>query len=303
MAESLRQSSLSEVVLSLTRLVRPHQWYKQAVMLFGIVFSRNLFDVAAWLDLLVGIVSFTAIASAAYIFNDINDVEEDRRHPQKQHRPLASGQVSPRLAAGLASVLAGIGLVSGYHSGPLFFAVLCVYVVQNLAYSLYLKRLLHVDILVVAMGFVLRAVAGVVAISVFLSPWLIVSTFLLALVLALGKRRHELSVAVEPSETRHVLAKYSEEHVDQLLVVTMSTLLMAYSLYTFSRTDPLMVSTLPFAFFGVFRYHYLVSAEDAAGQPESVFTDTPSVVNLVLWGLITVAILYGSVEIPSGVIG
>lgn len=296
MASSLRTSPAAITVTGLAREVRPSQWYKQGVMLLGIVFSRNLFDLEAWFSLLVGIAAFTAIAGATYIFNDISDLEEDRNHPEKQHRPIASGQVSVPVAAVFAVLLAIGGLGAAYSVGPLFLAVLLVYVGQNALYSLYLKRLVYVDVILVALGFVLRAIAGVVAIDVYLSPWLIVSTSLLALVLALGKRKHELETTTRPRETRQVLGEYAESDVDQLLVMTMATLLMAYSLYTFSRTDPVMMATLPFAFFGVFRYHHLVYTSDVASQPEYLFTDTPSIVNLVLWGCTSIVVLYNVPE-------
>ena len=271
-------------------------------MLLGIVFSRNLLNVDAWINLLIGVGGFTAVAGASYIFNDINDLEEDRNHPEKQHRPIASGQVSVPVAVAFGALLALVGLGAAYSLGPLFLAVLLAYLGQNALYSLYLKQLVFVDVLLVAVGFVLRAIAGVIAIEVFLSPWLLVSTFLLALVLALGKRRNELEITSNPRDSREVLGEYSKGNLDQLLVMTMATLLMAYSLYTFSRTDPMMMTTLPFAFFGVFRYHHLVHTTDVAGQPEYLLTDRPSIVNLVLWGLVAIAVLYNvpelAVEVP-----
>lgn len=303
MASSLGRLSAVTTLTGLAREVRPSQWYKQGVMLLGIVFSKNVFDLDAWGSLLVGIVAFTAIAGATYIFNDISDLEEDRNHPEKRYRPIASGQLSVPVAAGFAAILVIAGFGAAYSVSPLFLGVLLVYVGQNALYSLYLKRLVYVDVILVAIGFVLRAIAGVVAIDVYLSPWLIVSTSLLALVLALGKRRHELETTANPQETRHVLVEYSKTDVDQLLVMTMATLLMAYSLYTFSRTDPVMMVTLPFAFFGVFRYHHLVYTTDVASQPEYLFSDTPSVVNLLLWGVVSIAMLYNVPERVIEVIG
>jgi 4-hydroxybenzoate polyprenyltransferase len=292
MSGRLRTSPVVTTATGLARELRPWQWYKQGVMLLGIIFSKNIFDLAAWGDLLTGVAAFTAIAGSTYIFNDISDVEEDRNHPEKQYRPIASGQVSIPVAAGFAGILIVAGLAAAYSLGLPFLAVLLAYVGQNVLYSLRLKQLIYVDIILVATGFVLRAIAGVLAIDVFLSPWLIVSTFLLALVLALGKRRHELETTTDHVETRQVLGEYSRNDVDQLLVITMATMLMAYSLYTFSRTDPAMMVTLPFAFFGVFRYHHLVHTTEIAGQPEYLFTDRASVVNLALWSCLSVAILY-----------
>jgi 4-hydroxybenzoate polyprenyltransferase len=289
-------------ITGLAREIRPWQWYKQGVMLLGIVFSQNLLNWGAWLSLSVGVVAFTTVASATYVFNDISDLEEDRNHPEKQHRPIASGQVSVPVAVVFGIILAGVGLGAAYSLGPLFLAILLAYLGQNALYSLTLKNFVFVDVLVVAIGFVLRAIAGVIAIDVFLSPWLIVSTFLLALVLAFGKRRNELEVATNPQETRGVLSEYSENNIDQLLVMVMATLLMSYSLYTFSRTDPTMMMTLPFAFFGVFRYHHLVHTTNIAGQPEYLLTDRPSVVNLLLWGVVAIAVLYNVPETVVGVI-
>jgi len=286
----------------LLREIRPWQWYKQGVMFLGIIFSKSIFSVEAWISLLTGVVAFTTIAGTAYIFNDINDLEEDRAHPEKQHRPIASGQVSVPVAVFFGIILAIVGFVSAYSLGLLFLAVLLTYLGQNALYSLYLKQIVFVDILIISIGFVLRAIAGVVAIDVFLSPWLIVSTFLLALVLALGKRHHELEISTDPEETRQVLGEYSKGDLDQLLVITISTLLMAYSLYTFSQSNYMMMITLPFAFFSVFRYHHLVHTADIAGQPEYLLTDLPSMVNLLLWAVITVGVLYNIPEIAIEVI-
>lgn len=302
MARSSQIINPVTTVTGLVREIRPWQWYKQGVMLLGIVFSQNLLNWDAWLSLVIGIISFTTVASATYIFNDISDLEEDRNHPEKQHRPIASGQVSVPVAAIFGLILIGVGLGAAYSLGPLFLAILLAYLAQNALYSLVLKQFVFVDVLIVAIGFVLRAIAGVIAIDVFLSPWLIVSTFLLALVLAFGKRRNELEVAANPEETRDVLGEYSEDNIDQLLVMVMATLLMSYSLYTFSRTDPTMMATLPFAFFGVFRYHHLVHTTNIAGQPEYLLTDRPSVVNLILWGIVAIAVLYNIPEVAVEVI-
>jgi 4-hydroxybenzoate polyprenyltransferase len=285
-------STVAGTVTGLLREIRPHQWYKQGILLLGIVFSQSVTDAAAWTQVLAAVAAFTAVAGATYVFNDISDVEEDRRHPEKRNRPIASGQVSIPLAAGFAVALLVGGIATAYLVTPLLLGILLAYLAQNALYSLFLKEIALVDVMVVAIGFVLRAVAGVVAIGVFLSPWLIVCTFLLALVLALGKRRHELAAAANPAETRAVLDSYTEETLDQLLIVVTATLLVAYALYTFFRADTAMMLTLPFAFFGVFRYHLLVNTTDIAGRPEYLLTDRPSVVNLACWGVIAVGVLY-----------
>lgn len=302
MVESQQTLNPITTVTGLIREIRPWQWYKQGVMLLGIVFSKNLFNFEAWIHLFIGLVAFTSVAGVSYIFNDIKDLEKDRNHPEKQNRPLASGQVSVPTTILFGVFLAIVGLSAAYSLGSLFLIVLITYLGQNALYSLYLKRIVFVDVILVAVGFVLRAIAGVAAIDVFLSPWLIVSTFLLALVLALGKRRNELEITANPHESRQVLGEYSKGNLDQLLVMVMSMLLMAYSLYTFFRTDSTMMMTLPFAFFGVFRYHHLVHTTDIAGQPEYLLTDPPSMVNLVLWGLVAIAVLYNIPELALEVI-
>ena len=286
----------------LVQEMRPHQWYKQGVLLLGIVFAERIFDLAAWVDVLVAIAAFTAVAGAAYIFNDISDVEEDRKHPRKRNRPIASGQVPIPVAAGFAVVLFVGGLAAAASVNLLVLAVLLAYVGQNVVYSLFLKDVVLVDVLVVAIGFVLRAVAGVVAIEVFLSPWLILCTFLLALVLVLGKRRHELDSVTDPEESRATLAAYSRQELDQLLVVSMASLLMAYALYTFFRADPAMMVTLPFAIYGIFRYHFLVHTTSIAGTPEYLLADRPSMINLALWTGTVLLVLYGVAEYLAGVI-
>lgn len=292
--------SLSAILRGLLWEVRPWQWYKQGVMLFGIVFSRNLGNAGAWFDLLLGIAAFTAVVGGVYIFNDISDLEADRSHPEKRNRPIASGQVPVRVGAVVGAVILLGGLALSLRLDPLFLAVVAAYLVQNVLYSLYLKELVLIDVILVAVGFVLRAIAGVVVIDVFLSPWLIVCTFLLALVLALGKRRHELELVDDPEAVRGVLGEYSLRTVDDMQTVATATLLMAYSLYTFFRADPTMMLTLPFAFFGVFRYHHLVRTADVAGNPEYILTDVPSLLNLVLWGLVALGVLY---ELPEYLVG
>lgn len=284
--------TVSDVLVGLIQETRPRQWYKQGVLLIGLIFSLNLFEPAAVGLVFAAMAAFTGAAGATYIFNDINDVEEDRKHPRKRYRPIASGQVPMTVAAAFGVALLVASLSLAYTIRPLLALVILAYLGQNALYSTYLKDVAHVDVLIVAIGFVLRAIAGVVAIDVFLSPWLIVCTFLLALLLALGKRRHEFVTLENAAETRDTLGNYSREELDQLLVITTATLLMAYALYTFFRADRLMMFSLPFAVYGVFRYHHLVHADDVTGQPENMFTDPPMLVNAVCWTITTIIVLY-----------
>ncbi|SEV83004.1 decaprenyl-phosphate phosphoribosyltransferase [Natrinema salifodinae] len=289
------QSRLAGALSGLVKELRPWQWYKQSILLLGLIFSKSLLDPVAVASVALGIVAFCVIAGATYIGNDILDVEEDRNHPQKKHRPIASGQVPIPVAAAFAILLFVGGLALAWYLGPLFLLVVCTYIVQNALYSAFLKEVVLVDVMVIAIGFVLRAIAGVVAIDVSLSPWLVVCTFLAALMLALGKRRHEMIVSDDPAASRSSLDEYTEETLDQLLVAVLSALLVSYSLYTFYGDGPWMMVTLPFAFFAAFRYHHLAHTRDLGGDPKYLFGDRPFLVNLVVWGFVVIAVLY---EVP-----
>jgi len=287
------QNQLVGTVSGLVKEMRPWQWYKQTVLLLGLIFSRSLFDPVAVTNVSLGIVAFCAIAGTTYIGNDILDIEEDRNHPRKKHRPIASGQVPISVAISFAFLLFAGGLALSWLLGPLFFLVVLMYLGQNALYSSFLKEIVIVDVIVIAIGFVLRAIAGVVAIDVSLSPWLVVCTFLGALMLALGKRRHEMVVSDNPAASRSTLGEYTEETLDQLLVVVLAALVVSYSLYTFFRGRPWMMSTLPFAFFAAFRYHFLSHTQELGGNPKFLFGDRPFLINLVVWGGLVIAVLYG----------
>ncbi|MFC6769502.1 decaprenyl-phosphate phosphoribosyltransferase [Natrinema soli] len=294
------QNRFVGTVSGLVKEMRPWQWYKQSILLLGLVFSENLFDPAAVTNVALGIVAFCAIAGTTYIGNDILDIEEDRNHPRKKHRPIASGQVPIPVAVSFAFLLFVGGVTVSWYLGPLFLLVVCTYLAQNALYSSFLKDLVIVDVMVIAIGFVLRAIAGVVAIDVYLSPWLVVCTFLGALMLALGKRRHEMVVSDDPAAARATLAEYTEETLDQLLVVVLAALVVSYSLYTFYRGGMWMMATLPFAVFAAFRYHFLAHTQDLGGDPKFLFGDRPFLVNLVVWGLLVIAVLY---DVPPQLIG
>lgn len=284
---------LDGTLAGLAREVRPWQWYKQSVLLVGLVFSKNIQNVTAWRRVGLAVVAFCAVAGAVYVFNDVSDVEADRNHPTKRHRPIASGQVSVPVAAAFAVGLLVFGLGVAAALDRLVLVILGAYLAQNVLYTLYLKQIVLVDILVIAVGFVLRAVAGVVAIDVYLSPWLVVCTFLAALLLAVGKRRHEVFAA--DADTRGTLGEYTAEGLDHLLVIVISTLLMSYSLYTFFRSTDEMMLTLPFAFFGVFRYHHLMYADEIGIDPRELLLDRPFIANFLVWAAVAIAVLYGGV--------
>lgn len=284
----LQESTLGGLI----REMRPWQWYKQSVMFLGIVFSKSIFGLDAWLNLLLGVFSFCAVASANYIFNDISDLEEDRNHPDKKNRPIAKGQVGIPLAAIFALSLAFAGIYVAYSVGVGFLAVLVGYLALNTVYSVFLKHIVFLDVIVVALCFVLRAVAGVVAINVYLSPWLVFTVLLAALFLVVAKRRREYLIKENPQDSRLVLEDYSEEILDNMFILVSTSLIMSYSLYSFFGASELMMLTLPFAYYSIFRYWYLDENRAVGEKPHKVLFDKPMLLNILLWACVIVAVLY-----------
>ena len=283
-------------------LLRPHQWVKNSLLAAGYIFAGNYKTPSAFSDLafVVGaIVAFCLLSGSVYALNDVCDREKDRQHPVKRHRPVASGRVSVAEALTLVALCAsaGIGLaalLARLNDAPLFFAAAITYLLWGIVYSLWLKRLIIVDVLGVAAGFVLRVIAGCFVIKVAISPWLILCTLLVALFIAFCKRRHELLLMGNNAHAvRSVLSDYTPELLDQCISVTASMTIMAYALYTFTaphvllgnRKEPWLMVTIPFVVYGVLRYLYLAYRTDVAGAPEQMLFDKPFVINLFLWAL------------------
>ncbi|MFC7229673.1 decaprenyl-phosphate phosphoribosyltransferase [Salinirubellus salinus] len=280
----------------LVREVRPGQWYKQVILFIPVVFSMNALNLDAWVDATMGAVLFSAVAGSIYIANDIADVEEDRRHPTKRHRPIASGQVGITTAAVTAVVLSVSSLATAWVVEPTFAAILVAYVAQNLLYDYALRDVLIVDLLVISSGFVLRAIGGILLIGSPISPWLLLSTFLAALMLGSGKRWAELERLDDPAEARTTLAKYSTDFLEFVFLSVAAMLLFAYSLYTFFARDLAMMLTIPFAYLAVFRYVYL-AIEGHISDPKEMLLDRTTMVNFLLWGITTLVLLY---VVPPG---
>lgn len=275
--------------------MRPWQWYKQSLVLLPLLFSGNLLDTQSQLSAAVTLVAFCTVAGSVYVFNDISDVEADRKHPQKRHRPIASGQVGVPAAAGFGLSALTVGLLLASTVNVLVVTIIGVYLGQNVLYNLGVKDILFADVLSISIGFVLRALAGVYAISPFTgfpSPWLIVCTLLTALILAIGKRRQEL-IEVSDGETRSSLDGYSVEVLDQVLLISTTSLLISYTMYTFFGGSQAMMLTLPFALFAIFRYHHIIYEGGNVTQVEFLlFDDTPFLVNLLLWVGSIVTVIY-----------
>lgn len=280
-----------EVLISM----RPKQWYKNLVIFIGIVFSMNLLNLNLWIDSISAFIIFCLLSGSIYLINDVLDIKEDRKHPKKKNRPIAAGHLKPYQATFFAAIFIIIAFISAYLINFLFLVVAVVFFLLIMIYSLFLKQIIIVDLLVISIGFVIRAIAGVLAISVEVSPWLIICTFLLALFLALGKRRHELVLlGVDAHKHRKSLESFSTQLLDQMIIITTSTLIMSYSLYTFFAGKILMMLTIPFAIYGIFRYLFLIHSEYLGGEPELLFKDRGMVVSIVLWVLIVVVVIYFS---------
>ncbi len=298
------RSRLGSLVVSL----RPGQWTKNLVVFAGLLFGRRLFDPAAFAEACAAAAIFCALSGVVYLINDVADREADRQHPLKSRRPIASGELSPASACATAATLAAVALALAYWLRPAFAVVALAYVVLLAAYSARLKHVVIIDVLTIAIGFVLRAVAGAVVIGVTISHWLLICTVLLALFLALSKRRHELTLLADGAAGhRRILGEYSPYLLDQMIGVVTASTLIAYIFYTISpetvqnfRTENLAL-TIPFPLYGIFRYLYLVHRKDGGGSPaEMLVTDRPLLACVALWAATVVLIVYGPVQMADG---
>lgn len=280
----------------LFRSMRPRQWLKNLLLFAGIIFSHNLGKPVLFLRSTAGFALFCMIAGAIYILNDIRDAENDRLHPKKRNRPIAADLVSPQQAGVFALVLAAVTLALSFFLSVPFFWTVLAYCVVTVLYSMGLKHVAIVDVLMVAGGFVLRAVAGVVVIrieggpEVPMTPWFVLCVFFLALFIAVCKRRHELECVENAAEHRIVLEEYPRPFLDLMIAVSTSAAIFAYVLYLIAAyggketQDLKMILTLPFVIYGIFRYLYLVYRRDEGGEPESlVLKDKPLLFNTLLW--------------------
>jgi 4-hydroxybenzoate polyprenyltransferase len=285
---------------SLLVSLRPAQWTKNLVVFAALLFGRQLLSARAVVVAGAAFLVFCALSGTVYLFNDVADREADRLHPAKSRRPVASGALTPRAALSAAVVIGLGGLSAAFWIGRDFGLVAVSYLALFAIYTGPIKHVVILDVLTIALGFVLRAVAGAVAIDVPISHWLLVCTILLALFLALSKRRHELTLlAGEARGHRRILEEYSPYLLDQMIAVVTASTLMGYALYTVAPetvekfgTDRLLL-TFPFPIYGIFRYLYLVHQRQGGGSPaEMLLTDRPLLVCVALWALAVVAIVY-----------
>ena len=279
--------------------LRPRQWVKNLFVLAGVIFSRNLFTPLFW-PALAAFALFCTLSGGIYLLNDVADCAKDRLHPTKRGRPVASGALSRSAALRVGTGILLASLALSFLLSVAFGWVAVGYAALLVAYSAGLKRVVIVDALTVSVGFVLRAVAGTVVIGVEISGWLLICTILLALFLALGKRRHEL-LTLEGAAANHrpILAEYSAGLLDQMIAVVTASTVTAYALYTMSTETVakfhtrLLPLTLPFVLYGIFRYLYLLYRRQLGGNPSELFlTDRALLLNTLLWMLTILLIIY-----------
>jgi 4-hydroxybenzoate polyprenyltransferase len=287
--------------LALLASLRPRQWIKNLFVFAGVIFSQQMLTPLLW-TAVAAFAIFCGLSGAMYLLNDVADAARDRLHPTKRFRPVACGRLSRRTASVAGALLLAGSLAAAFRINVPFGLVALAYGVLLTAYSVWFKHLVILDVLTVAAGFVLRAVAGAVAVDVEISGWLLICTILLALFLALGKRRHEYrSLARDASLHRPILAEYSEGFLDQMISVVTASTVTAYALYTMSPETVakfhtrLLPLTLPFVLYGIFRYLYLLYRRDLGGSPSDlVVGDRALLLDALLWMLATFAIIYGA---------
>lgn len=287
------------IFLALIKTMRPKQWAKNGFLFVAITFDRQLTNIPALTHVMAGFIIFCFISSVVYIFNDLVDIEADRQHLKKRKRPLPSGKLPVPVAITAAAIILVLVLPLAFLLSPTFGIFVLVYFVLNLTYSKWLKHIAILDVLVLATFYVLRVGAGVALITVTtFSPWLYIFTIFLALFLGVGKRRAELNLLADAANShRPVLEGYTLPLLDQLMTIVSSMTIITYSLYTFSAenlpADHVMMLTIPFVIYGIFRYLYLVQVEHSGGAPEEVlFSDRPLQLTLILFALTVLVIFY-----------
>ncbi len=287
---------LKDLIISL----RPQQWAKNLVVFAALIFAKDLTHWPALETSILAFLIFCLLSSSVYLFNDVRDMNSDRQHPVKSQRPITSGRITKKTALSLAFVLMLAGLIASFGLNTKFGIVALAYLFLTTLYTLVLKQMVILDVMAVSVGFVLRAVAGAVAIGVEISSWLLVCTVLLALFLSLGKRRHEL-VLLEDEATSHrkILTEYSPYFLDQMMAVVTASTVVAYCFYTLSpeiehKLNTRYLSlTIPFVLYGIFRYLYLIHQKESGGNPtQMLLNDKPILINVILWIMAVLIILY-----------
>jgi 4-hydroxybenzoate polyprenyltransferase len=279
--------------------VRPTQWIKNGVVFAGLVFGGRLLDPAAFAQATLAFIVFCLVSSGFYLINDVVDQQADQRHPLKRLRPVAAGEIAPRRALVAGVILVMVALVSALAVGVPFCLAVLAYVLLMAGYNLGFKRVVILDVFVIAAGFVIRAAAGALAVDVSISPWLLICTMLLALLIAFGKRRHEFLSLPDARDHRQNLEHYTPALLDQCVAVTAMGSLLVYGLYTFDAEsvprDHRLMLTIPLVAYGIFRYLFLLYRRGDGGAPEAmIVTDRPLLISLGAWAVMIGVLFYGS---------
>jgi 4-hydroxybenzoate polyprenyltransferase len=289
------------VLSGLVRTMRPKQWTKNAAIFAALIFDAKVFQRGPLLRTLAGFVLMCAVTGAVYIMNDLADVNKDRQHPTKRNRPLASGKLPAPVAGAAAVALLGVALPLAFWLDIYFGLIAVSYLVLQIAYTFLLKNYVIVDVLAISAGFVLRVGAGVPLVPADrFSPWLYICTTLLALFLGFGKRRQELVLLQgEARNHRAILGEYSVPFLDEMINVVISAVIVAYSLYTFTAVNVppnhLMMLTIPFPIYGLFRYLYLIHIRGEVSAPDEVLLkDRPIQLTVLAWGMLSFVLLLGN---------
>ena len=291
------------LALSLLLSLRPAQWSKNLIVFAGLLFGMRLFDIGAVFAALSAFAVFCALSGVVYLVNDIVDRASDRLHPLKSKRPIASGAVPVPVAVAAAVTVGAVAVAGAYVIGPAFAGVGAFYLALQILYSFAFKHMVILDVLTIAIGFVLRAVGGALAVRVEISHWLLVCTILLALFMALAKRRHEIVLlAGGAMNHRPILGEYSAYLLDQMIGVVTASTLISYIFYTISPETQAKFGTawlgltIPFPLYGIFRYLYLVHQREGGGSPaDLLLSDRPLLACVALWALTVAVIIYRSV--------
>lgn len=283
---------------AIVRALRPLQWTKNLLVFAALIFTRSVFEAGPLVQSFIAFMALCAVSSAMYLVNDVLDAEQDRVHPTKRFRPVASGELQSSTAIRLAAVLIFAGLVAAFFVRPELAGILLAYVLLMAGYNAGLKRFVILDVIIISLGFVIRAAAGAVAISVPISTWLYICTLMLALLVGFGKRRHELMTLQEIAGAhRQNLESYSIGMLDQVIGVSAAATIVAYSVYTFEAPtlpqNHAMMLTVPIVIYAVLRYLYLLYIRKLGGSPEVLLVrDRPLLASLLIWVVGSVAILY-----------
>ena len=288
---------------ALLQTTRPHQWTKNLLCFVPVVFTRNLDKPELIFGASMAVVAFCLGASGVYLFNDLRDRQLDQAHPVKKQRPIASGRLSFGVAATAMVLLMSGSLIVALLCNATFLALMAFYLFQNVAYTSGLKRIVILDVMLVANGFLLRAAGGAFAINVTASPWLVLCTLTLALLVAFGKRRHEITLLGDAGAHRHTLVEYSAEFLDQSMSMAAASAMVMYSLFTLSRYatttygSQALVLSVPMVMYAVFRFVFLVRQQELGGDPTRMFiTDKPMLINGILWLTVCIYAIYGPSE-------